>query len=689
MGLRFSFYYIAGLVVIISAQSQAANLQNDLDLDLESLMGMDVQATSAMKRTQSSFDTPTSIYVLSKERIINSGATSIPEALKVVPGLVVRQLDNNQWAITTRSVASRFVSKMLVMIDGQSLHTPQFSAVYWETLNVPLYDIERIEVIRGQGGLLWGTNASNGVINIITKNSIDTRGVYLDASAGNRLNYDANVRYGSDIGNKGSFRFYAHGNDQQASKKGSNLPSNDSSEMVNVGTRFDFTPNDRWSGLLQADYNRADMGQNLRAVLDDSNKNIPFSENTERQELRVMARVENRISDSADQMLQASWLKQDGEQTLFNEHFESADLDYQMNFIYQDLKVDWGLNFRYSHIHYEPSIVLSSDSRIEHLRQYGGLLQLQYKVLPDLDLIAGVRVDHNELTGWENQPLAKAVWKPTNNQTLWGSISKSVRIPSLIEFNDNFVVNGDLVSEIAETPTGIPLIDNYRIRTYLNGNDQVEAEQSMSYELGYRLSQVSWAIDASLYYTDSKDVAVIQVNVNEAQFAPVIGLLQLGQIDAAYQALTTTSISYDLVSQASVIAQGGDLTLTWQASESVKTEFGVSYNDFKYVLPPNTVPAIGYDSVTKQYFAKFDWQIFPRHSFFATVRYEDSTAYNVDNYTALDLAWNWDISPQWRLSILGKNLIAGEHLEYGNTGETFTIPNYIDESVAVKIRAKF
>lgn len=158
-------------------------------------MGMDVQTTSAMKRAQSAFDTASSIYVLNKEQISQSGATSVPEALKMVPGLIVRQLDNNQWAISSRGVASRFSSKLLVMIDGQSLYSPQFAAVYWEALNVPLYDIERIEIIRGQGGLLWGSNANNGVINIITKNSLDTRGGYTDATTGSQVNSDVNFRY--------------------------------------------------------------------------------------------------------------------------------------------------------------------------------------------------------------------------------------------------------------------------------------------------------------------------------------------------------------------------------------------------------------------------------------------------------------------------------------------------------------
>ncbi|AZG75102.1 TonB-dependent receptor [Shewanella livingstonensis] len=653
-------------------------------------MAMDVQVTSAMKRTQSAFETASSIYVLTKEQITRSGATSVPEALKMVPGLAVRQLDNNQWAISSRGVASRFSAKLLVMIDGQSLYTPKFAAVYWETLNVPLYDIERIEIIRGQGGLLWGSNANNGVINIITKNSIDTRGLYADVSSGSQLNIDTNLRYGGDIGNNGSFRVYGHVKDGQKSSKGIEMEPADFSEQQSAGTRFDFTPNDQWSGLIQGDITQSTLGQNYRGVVDDSNRNISFTDSLDRTDSRIMARLDNRISPSANQMLQTSWLKQSGSQTYLQEDFQSFDIDYQMNFLYQDLQFDWGLNYRYNSISFADSTFVQSDGGFESLHQYGGLAQAQYKIVADkLDLIVGVKVDHNDLTGWENQPLARLVWKPLNNQVLWASVSKSVRVPSLLEFNDNFLIDGQRVEEVSPITTGIPEIDRYYIRTYLNGNDSVKSEKSVSYEMGYRLSDTTWALDLSVYHTDTDDVAVIQVNPNIEQFLPIFAMLQAGQIDSAIQALTTTSINFDLVSNAELTTEGADIVLSWQPLDSFNAELGYSYNTFDYDLEDNTFPAIGFDSTSRQIFAKADIHFFEQHNIFAALRVENSNAYQTDSYTALDLTWNWAFQPNWTAAIMGKNLFAGSHIEYGNHGETYTRSNYIDESVTFKITAKF
>ncbi|KKK99569.1 hypothetical protein LCGC14_2631440, partial [marine sediment metagenome] len=449
------------------------------------------------------FDTASSIYVLSKEQITKSGATSVPEALKMVPGLIVRQLDNNQWAISSRGIASRFSSKLLVMIDGQSLYTPKFAAVYWETLNVPLYDIERIEVIRGQGGLLWGSNANNGVINIITKNSIDTRGGYASVTTGNQINADANLRYGGDISNIGSYRVYGHLKDANESKKGVSLTPSDTTKQQSFGIRADFTPNDEWSGLFQGTITHSDLGQNYRGVIDDTNENISFSDGLERTDSRVMARLENRISPDANQMLQVSWLKQNGSQKYIKEDFESIDIDYQMNFIYQSLQLDWGLSYRYNSISFEKSV--------------------QYNFIPNtLDFIIGTKFDHNDLTGWENQPSARLVYKPIENHLVWSALSRSVRTPTLIEFNDNFTVNGTKVIEALGSSTGVTAIDEYRIATFLNGNDDVKSENYTSYELGYRFTDEKWSVDFSTFHTDAKHVAVINLNTHADQFLPAL-----------------------------------------------------------------------------------------------------------------------------------------------------------------------
>ncbi|MGS0724463.1 TonB-dependent receptor plug domain-containing protein, partial [Shewanella sp. 30m-9] len=174
------------------------------------------------------------------------------------------------------------------------------------------------------------------------------------------------------------------------------------------------------SGLIQGDITQSTLGQNFNGVVDSSNRNISFTGSLDRTDARIMARLENRISPSANQMLQTSWLKQSGEQTYIQEEFESFDLDYQINFLYQDLQFDWGLNYRYNAISFAQSTFIQSGGGFDNLHQYGTLAQAQYNVIADkLDFIVGVKVDHNDLTGWESQPLARLVWKPQNNQVVW------------------------------------------------------------------------------------------------------------------------------------------------------------------------------------------------------------------------------------------------------------------------------
>ncbi|WP_242620236.1 TonB-dependent receptor plug domain-containing protein [Shewanella maritima] len=659
-------------------------------LDIESLMSMDVQATSAMKRAETAFNTPASIYVLTNERIAHSGAQSVPEALKMVPGLVVRQLDNNQWAITSRGVASRFSSKMLVLIDGQNLYTPKFSAVYWETLNVPLYDIERIEVIRGQGGLLWGSNATNGVINIITKNSFDTRGIYADMATGSLTNYQTNFRYGGDIGSKASYRVYGQLRDGEPSSTALDLPPVDNIEQTSFGARFDVNINDSWSGFIQTDHTRSDYGQNYRGVIDETNLNTPLSGQFNRKDIRVMGRIENRISSQANQMLQLSWLEQTGSHIYLEEEFTSIDADYQLNFLYQDLRFDLGLIYRAIDVNFNDSPFIFSDTRLNTLHQYGGFVQAQYSIIPEqLKLIAGIRSEHNELTEWEHQPLVRMLWHPSPRHTYWASVSRSSRIPALIEYNDNYVINGTKVKSILPTETGIEFIDNYAVRTILNGNNQVDSEKSTSYELGYRYSDHKWQLDLSLYRTQSTDATVLTIEPDVHLFDSFFNHLNQGQLANALDALRSTSISLDMVSNAELNTYGGDIGVSWQVSDNFNTELGYSYNHFEYDLQANTFPAIGRNSTSKQTFFKADWRYVAGQNLFAVLRHEQSNAYNTDNYTALDVTWNWAISDYITFSLIGKNLIANTHLEFENTNETYTIPNYIDESITGKLAVDF
>jgi iron complex outermembrane receptor protein len=405
-----------------------------------------------------------------------------------------------------------------------------------------------------------------------------------------------------------------------------------------------------------------------------------------------MARVDNRISNTANQMLQLSWLKQSGTELYLKEDFESIDIDYQMNFIYSSVQLDWGLNYRYNAVNSEEGIVFTSDKDIHFLEQYGGLFQMQYSVVPDsVDLIVGTKLEHNDLTGWQNQPSARLTYKPVANHLAWGAVSRSVRIPMLLEYDYNFKVSGIELSRLLGESTGIPQLDNYRIETFLNGNDEVDSETYVSYELGYRFSNNYWSIDLSLYKTEGENVVAYTSNFEDqsAQFLPALALLQANQFELAGLALTTTKLELDVVSAAEATTNGGDFVLAWQAAKNIKMELGYSYTDLTYDLPLGTTPAIGYNSTNRQLFAKADYSPFTNHTVLATIRIENSNAYNTNNYAALDITWTWLVDSHWSVGLTGKNLFAGSHLEFNNVSETYTIPNYIDENFALTISANF
>ncbi|UPW20233.1 TonB-dependent receptor [Agarivorans sp. TSD2052] len=658
-------------------------------LELESLMDTDVQATSAMKRAQSSFTTAASLYVLSKEDIRASGAVTVAETLKLVPGLEVRQIDNNQWAISARSVAGRYTSKLLVMVDGQTVYNPAFAGVYWETLDVPLYDIERIEVIRGQGGLLWGSNATNGVINIITKNSIDTRDTLLQVSSGDQINYDVGLRFGSELGSKGSYRVFGSVRDSDAAKKASReIATNDDAKQASVGFRLDLAPSDDLSILGQLNYTHTDMGQNLKALSLETNQNTLYHDNFKRDDVRFMARLEHRLSHSSNQMLQASWAVLDGEQLYLNERFQSIDIDYQMNTLLGNTQFDWGLNYRNNYLPYEDSFLISSDADIHRLQQYGAFIQAQFSLVPNsVSLILGNKSEHNSFTGWEHQPVARLLWQPTPKQVLWGAISHGARIPSLTEFDFDSALNGTVVRDVLVT--GFDAIDNYAIRTVLNGNQNVEPERSTSYELGYRFSQAHWSLDLALFHTQADNVIAVSPNVNSVPINDILALLGSGQIEQAQQALISSVVEYDVVSNAQLNTKGGEALVTWRPNMRFVSELGYSQMSYRYRLEDNSLPAIGTDSDNQQFFAKLGWQVFEQHSLFGLYRSIHSNAYNTSNYDALDLTWNWQLIPSTVVSLSAKNLLAGSHLEYYNTSETFTLPNHIEPSVLFRVSAEF
>lgn len=656
--------------------------------DLESLLATDVQITSAMKRTQVASKTAASVYVLSNEKIKNSGVTSIAQALTLVPGMQVRQIDGNKWAISARTPAGRFTSKLLVMIDGQSIYNPSFAGVYWEALNIPLYDVAKIEVIKGQGGLLWGSNATNGVVNIITKHSLDTRSVVGHVETGSNLNHRVSFRIGDDLSltKHSSYRVYASHESSGKSDKSSVWNTRDDAKKTSLGGRLDITLDDDSSLIVQGDYTDIKIGQTLQLPSLVTHERMEVGEPEIRQHAQLMLRLDNRLSDTSNQMFQASISRQEGKQVYFNEEFNHYDLDYQLNMLSGSTQTNIGLNYRYNDIPFTGSEFINSIGMTESITQYGGFIQTNVFLIPNvLDLIAGIKSEHNNLTGWEHQPSIRLTWTPNESHFFWASVSQGVRIPSLTEYDYETLVNGVKIKDFQVT--GIPIIDNTRIRTVLKGDSDIEAETSISTEFGYRVNQNDWNLDLSLFHTNAKNALGVAPSISDADLAAVFGLLGMGNIPGVLGYLQTATVDMTFLNDVKLISKGGDIVISWQPNVDVNLELGYNYTNYHYENAGNSI--LANDGELHQFFVSNTIKLTDEQTLFSLIRWEDGDAYNTDGYVALDLSWGWDITPDARLSLTGNNLLDSSHLEYGKTNDTLTVPTYIDRSVILGLSFNF
>ncbi|MEG3755644.1 TonB-dependent receptor plug domain-containing protein [Psychromonas arctica] len=657
---RYQYFYtvlfaLSGSVFFVGSAYAELEEYNDADdlpsLDFDSLMAADIQVTSAMKRLQNKSDTAASIYVLTNRQIIQSGVTSVAQALTLVPGMQVRKLDNNQWAITSRSTAGRHSSKLLVMIDGQSIYNPGFAGVYWEAINVPLYDIERIEVIRGQGGLLWGSNATNGVVNIITKHTADTRDNIAQLATGTKQDYKADFRVGGDLANYSSFRISGGVEQSDASSKSSrneeNLSAQDNGRKLKLNGRVDFNISDDLSLLAQVWYNNIDMGQNLRLADINSTDSNNVYDQYSLDYLQLMTRLDHRISPESNQMLQVSFSSQTGQQAYYRDKFLTTDIDYQMNTLIKQTQLDWGVNYRYSDVFIDDNDYFTSISDINHYDHFGGFIQAQFNIIPDsFKLIVGNRSEKNSFTGWEHQPIARFLWTLNDKHSIWGSVSQGVRVPSFLEYNN------------------IARVNSSSSRSYIAGNNDIDAEKSFSKELGYRYNNDNWGADVSLFHTKARDVLVISPEVSDI-------------------------IIFNFVSDGELTTYGGEATLNWTPSRKFNTEIGYSLTSYQYDLPEGTIEAIGYDAYMRQLIAKANITLTEEHHLSLIYRVEDGEAYNTKDYAVLDVSWRWQINDTVSFSLSGNNLLYGKHIEYGNSSEAYTIVTYIEPSYLAQITAKF
>lgn len=490
-------------------------------LGLEKLMNIEVTTVSRMESTVG--ESAAAVSVISQEDIRRSGATTVAELFRRVPGMNVARIDNNKWAISARGFNDRFSNKLLVQRDGRTIYDPIFAGVYWNAVDYPLEDIERIEVIRGPGASLWGANAVNGIINIITKSATNTHGGLFSAGGGSPEGGFGELRYGSTIYDKADYRIYAKGFEREKQFAQQGEP-HDRWNSASTGMRLDWRLNELDTVTVQGDYLHSEAGRQDP----DLEMKPPFisivADKTVADSGNILGRWTHRTDEQTNWSLQAYWSRFDTNQPMaaIKNDNDSFDVDFQHQLpIGARHRFMYGLGYRY--VNQSVGNSLSDNglslSWLKHhysLSIYSAFLQDEYVLVPDrLRLILGLKLEHNDFTGFELQPTGRLLWNPTKHQTFWAAVSRAVGTTSISQ-------DGIRLSAVlpATLPSGIQLFPR------VTGNPALNSVQLIAYELGYR-AQVSesFSLDSALFYNQYDGLVVAVPQSIQSGFAPGTAIL--------------------------------------------------------------------------------------------------------------------------------------------------------------------
>jgi iron complex outermembrane receptor protein len=408
---------LIAFVSSFAAEPRAADL---VDLTLEQLSNIEV--TSVSRHAERLSDAAASIYVISADDIRRSGANSIPEALRLAPNLQVARADNNQWAITARGFNGVLTNKMLVLIDGRTVYSPLFSGVFWEAQDVMMEDVERIEVISGPGGTQWGSNAVNGVINVITRSSRDTQGSLAMAGGGN-IDQRAAYRYGGELAGGGNYRVYGRYFDSPHTNRADGSTSvGDAGARGQVGFRSDFSRNSN-NFTIQGDayQSEADQVATTRRLYGANLQGRWTRDLGGGSDIYLQSYVDHTHRDQPGAI--------DDSSTTFDIEFHYGLRPTSRQ------RLLWGAGYRYTADRVDninlPLLAFLPANR--DLTLANVFVQDEIALRRDLVLTLGLKFEHNNYTGLEYLPNARLAWKARENHLLWSSLSRTVRTPARVD----------------------------------------------------------------------------------------------------------------------------------------------------------------------------------------------------------------------------------------------------------------
>jgi len=633
------------LSLTFAGRAQNAPPVDLTQMNLEDLMAITV--TSVSKKEQTLSRTAAAVFVINQEDIRRSGATSIPDLLRMAPGVDVQQIDASAWAISIRGFNSRYSNKVLVLIDGRAVYTPSFSGVLWDHLNMPLEDIERIEVIRGPGATVWGANAVNGVISIITKSSKETKGGLVTAAGGSQLHALGELQYGGGAGKNGSYRVFAKYFDV-GNSAGTSAPANDHWRRIHTGFRSDWDVTNRDSIMVQGSLFSNRENETVRPGFTSTPFDTLTNENLDAAGGDILARWNHTLLGGSQTSIQAYYDTYRRTEYGVPESLRTFDLDFQHHLAAGNRNdLVWGLGYRLNTSSLSPGYLISftPPSRTDNL--FSAFLQDEIRLSDAFSLTVGWKLEHNAYTGVENEPSARIAWNsPGSPRTVWGAVSKAIRQPS----------RGD--ADIQTPLATIPLDPNTIQVLRLFGNPNIEAEKVRDYELGYRselTKRLSLDVATFLsFYSNLKTSEPLPMAIIPGSPVQIFLPRTFGNNGRATN-------------------YGGEVSLSWNANARWRISPSYSYLHANLHLDDPS----GQGAHTTQIARDFPQNTFQLRSLLnlsRTIEFDQSLYYTarlpggmIPGHARLDLRLSKRFGEFTEISVVGQNLLRPRTIEYGDS----------------------
>ncbi len=627
-----------GALALLPCPVQAdADVKDYTELDLTELAALSAEVFSASKKTQKVLETPASVHVIDAEEIRRSGHTTLPELLRLVPGVSVGRITSNRWAVGVRGFNQEFASQLLVLIDGRVVYTPTFSGVYWNLQDVFLEDVERIEVIRGPGAAIWGSNAVAGVINVITKPAEATTGTLATLLAGDEERLGMGLRTGG--GTDGvQYRGFAKMAIRDSFVGPGGASRGDEWRAQRGGLRLDLSPGERDQFSFDSAIYHDDTGDAVRdftAAGFATGVPTDTRENDSQNGGHLIGRWRRSLAEGGELEVQAYYDQLLNRGSLFRDVRHSTSLELQHRTPWaSDTELIWGLGYRRSDYR------IGGNNRIQIADPtgtdvtYSGFGQVEQRLSDTLRLVGGSKLEWNDISGWEVQPTARALWIPSPHQQVWAGVSRAVRTPSRGE-------REGLITQTVLPPNALfPGSPATPVQTI--GNPRLGSEVLVAYELGYRRQFGERAsLDLSAFWNDYENQVATRP-------VPPLGLSQL---------VTSRGHARGLGGEALIDVRA----LSWWRLTFAYALFDLDSNGGTGGLSQEKVTPRHQGRISS--FMKLPLDLELDGTVYLVDAAEDLIGAKLDRYARVDLRIGYRPRPSWLIELVAQNAFDRQHLE--------------------------